>query len=97
VIFVVLKFPKVRYIQYTGEVVYLPSNILPKITGIRQRHGSLLTFWRFTNWIIIIIIIITTVEIIVGGSVVSFFETQCIKKTKSYFLVSHTLHRLHDL
>jgi len=22
------------------------------------RHGSLLTFWRFTNWIIIIIIII---------------------------------------
>ena len=28
------------------------------IIGISTRHGSLLTFWRFTNQIIIIIIII---------------------------------------
>ena len=37
-----------------GELVLLHVNLLKK----EKRHGSLLTFWRFTNRIIIIIVII---------------------------------------
>ena len=32
---------------------------IPGATEVFQRHGSLLTFWRFTNRIIIIIIMVS--------------------------------------